>query len=1011
MRRISTGVTFVVSVFAVFLLSAAPSSQGRQPGRFDIEAIGAREAVAREILVKFQEPPHPLQIGQLAADADAEGLQPVGRTGVIRVTSRSRSAATLLAALRNRRDLAFVEPNYVVHAFSDPGDTYFPLLWGLKNIGQPVNGGAAGTAGADIRAAAAWDLTVGSASNVVAVVDTGIDYTHSDLAPNMWSAPAPFTVTIRGVQITCEAGTHGFNAIARTCDPMDDHNHGTHVAGTIGAAGNNGAGVAGVNWVTSLMGLKFLDAAGTGNIADAIDAMDFALQTKQIFAASGGANIRVLSNSWGGGDFSQAFLDAINAANDDDMLFVAAAGNNGLPNDLVPQYPASYAAPNVIAVAATTNTDTRASFSNYGVKTVHLGAPGVNILSTIRGGVYGFSNGTSMATPHVSGAAALTLSHCALDTADLKTVLVDSVDPVPALATRTISGGRLNVHKALLSCSDPPGAPTNLTAIAGDGQIKLTWSAAANAATYRVKRSDAPGGPYTTIASSIKATQYINTNLTNGTTYYYVVSAANILGESGDSNEASATPKLPADMDVSAFTVPSTAIAGSTISVSVTTKNAGIGSADPSTTRFFLSTNAVFEPTDEVLQNAQAVPALAPGTLLTSSITVGIPSDLPAGAYYLIAKADADDVLLESSESNNTYARGFSVGPDLVVSTISVPAAAAPGATITATYTVKNQGTVAAGASTVEFLWSTNISLDAGDPSLGATGVGALVPNGTQSGQIALQIPPGVTLGTYYIFATSDSANVVAEAKESNNETRASIDIGGDLEVSSLVAPAVLGIGMPFTATDTTTNAGGTTVGQSVTYFYLSPNAGLSADDTFLGSRTVASLGAGDASTVNTTLTIPEGTPAGSYYLFAKADGPNAVTETQESNNTDIKSAKVGPDLTVSISSVTTPVHAGATTAVKDTVTNKGGNNAGPSEVRYYFSTNTVVDAADTLLAETRAVGLLVPNGTSTATTPVTIPAGTAPGLYYMIAQADGAGSVAESSESNNTYARQIRVD
>jgi subtilase family serine protease len=225
----------------------------------------------------------------------------------------------------------------------------------------------------------------------------------------------------------------------------------------------------------------------------------------------------------------------------------------------------------------------------------------------------------------------------------------------------------------------------------------------------------------------------------------------------------------------------------------------------------------VFDPTDEVLQEAQAVPALAPGMMLTSSITVGIPSDLPAGAYYLIAKADADDVLLESSESNNTYARGFSVGPDLVVSKLTVPSTAAPGATVTATFTVQNKGTTGAAASTIEFFWSTNISLDAGDPSLGSTGVGSLVPNGTQSGQIALQIPPDVTLGTYYIFAMSDSANAVAEAKESNNDTRASIDIGGDLEVSSLVAPAVLGIGVPFTATDTTKNAGGTTVGQSVT--------------------------------------------------------------------------------------------------------------------------------------------------------------------------------------------------
>ena len=244
-------------------------------------------------------------------------------------------------------------------------------------------------------------------------------------------------MTIGDVSIVCQAGTHGFNAIARTCDPRDDHNHGTHVSGTIGAAGNNALGVAGVNWIASLMGLKFLDSTGTGTVADAIDAIEFALQAKQAFAATGGANVRILSNSWGGGDFSQALLDQINAANDQEMLFVAAAGNNGLPNDLFPTYPASYNATNVVAVAATTSTDTRAYFSNYGAQSVHPGAPGVNILSTNRDNAYGSSSGTSMAAPHVSGAGALLLSHCLLDTAQLKATLLDSVDPVSSMATTT----------------------------------------------------------------------------------------------------------------------------------------------------------------------------------------------------------------------------------------------------------------------------------------------------------------------------------------------------------------------------------------------------------------------------------------------------------------------------------------------------------------------------------------------------------------------------------------------
>ena len=197
----------------------------------------------------------------------------------------------------------------------------------------------AGNTGADISAVEGWDIALGTASIVVGVVDTGIDYNHPDLAANIWSAPAPFTVVIGGVSITCEAGTHGFNAITRTCDPMDDHNHGTHVSGTIGAVGNNAVGVAGVNWVSSIMGLKFLSASGSGPIADAADAMDFAIQVKTIFAGTGGANIRILSNSWGGGGFSQTMLDLIKEANDQEMLFVAAAGNSGISNDFIPAYP------------------------------------------------------------------------------------------------------------------------------------------------------------------------------------------------------------------------------------------------------------------------------------------------------------------------------------------------------------------------------------------------------------------------------------------------------------------------------------------------------------------------------------------------------------------------------------------------------------------------------------------------------------------------------------------------
>src|SRR5262249_20719910 len=171
-----------------------------------------------------------------------------GSAGVRRFHSRSFDAQVLTDFFKTHPNVEYAEPNYILHTTAVPNDPAFNQLWALQNLTQP---------GADIGAVAAWDVTTGSRGNVVAVVDTGIDYTHEDLAANAWSAPANFTVHIGGVTVTCAAGTHGFNAILKTCDPADDNGHGTHTSGTIGAAGNNGLGVAGVNWTASVMGAKF----------------------------------------------------------------------------------------------------------------------------------------------------------------------------------------------------------------------------------------------------------------------------------------------------------------------------------------------------------------------------------------------------------------------------------------------------------------------------------------------------------------------------------------------------------------------------------------------------------------------------------------------------------------------------------------------------------------------------------------------------------------------------------
>lgn len=434
---------WAVAFCLLTLFASLVAAQGRS------EIFNDHNVAAQEVLVKFRSPT--LQnIGNALNAADADEIQALGGIpGLFRLHSRTRNAAALVRLLSMFADVEYAEPNYIVEA-SDltPNDFANFNLWGMTRISAPAAWGGGWT---------------NSADSVVAVVDTGIDYGHPDLSANVWSSPAAFSVLIGQTPITCPAGSHGFNAITNTCNPMDDNGHGSHVSGTIGAVGDNGMGVAGIGWTASIMGLKFLNANGSGTTANAINAIEFAIQA----AANAGANVRVLSNSWGGGGYSQALLAEIDKANTSNMLFVAAAGNNGRNNDSKPSYPASYNAPNVVAVAATDSNDQLASWSNYGAASVHLGAPGVGIWSTIPNlavsrssqcvagaGCYDIYSGTSMAAPHVSGAAALVLSQCALGTAaDMKANLLSTVDQVASLVGKVSSGGRLNLNNAIQNCS------------------------------------------------------------------------------------------------------------------------------------------------------------------------------------------------------------------------------------------------------------------------------------------------------------------------------------------------------------------------------------------------------------------------------------------------------------------------------------------------------------------------------------------------------------------------------
>jgi len=416
----------------------------------DISLSETQSFGAPEILVKFKNGISQDAIDRLTAQRhdrvedrfeNAEGWDAIDDLD-------NADAATLVKEYQQLPEVEYAEPNYEINLDEATAGPLVPILphdpqfndqWALANSGQ-----RGGTKGADISATTAWAKTTGSDEVVVAVLDTGVDYNHEDLTENMWRRPEKMEP-----YYDKELGTiddeFGFNAIDTTADPMDDNGHGTHCAGIIGAEGENDLGIAGVNWKVQIMPLKFMNASGSGSTKDAIEAINYVIERKKA-----GVNVRIISASWGSTQKSRALGDVIRKAYENDILFVAAAGNSTVDNDRTPHYPSSYDSPNVISVAALDRNDALASFSNWGVKSVAIAAPGVDILSTWLDNQYEEKSGTSMATPVVSGVAALVLAeHPHMTVDELKKKLLTSVDPVAALKGKTVTAGRINATKAL----------------------------------------------------------------------------------------------------------------------------------------------------------------------------------------------------------------------------------------------------------------------------------------------------------------------------------------------------------------------------------------------------------------------------------------------------------------------------------------------------------------------------------------------------------------------------------
>jgi subtilisin family serine protease len=355
-----------------------------------------------------------------------------------------------------------LEPDFALSRSLMPNDPSLSQLWGLHNTGQ-----SGGVVDADIDAPEAWDVTTGSRSVVIGVIDSGVDVSHPDLAANIWRNPGE----IPGNGIDDDNNgfiddVSGWDFVSNDNVPQDGDGHGTHVAGTIGGVGNDGRGVTGVNWQVSLLPLKFLSDSGSGSTAAAIAAINYATALR-----ARGVNIVATNNSWGGGGFSSALQDAIRRHGEAGILFVAAAGNESSNNDTVAAYPANYALPNVISVAALDRSDQLASFSNYGATKVHIGAPGVAIYSTTPGNRYASYNGTSMAAPHVAGVAGLLAAANPQATmAEMRAAILDSAVPIPALSGSATTGGRLNAAAALQRIA--PVAGPRVLAVTPAGEIQ-----------------------------------------------------------------------------------------------------------------------------------------------------------------------------------------------------------------------------------------------------------------------------------------------------------------------------------------------------------------------------------------------------------------------------------------------------------------------------------------------------------------------------------------------------------
>lgn len=777
---------------------------------------------------------------------------------------KDMSLEEAIAAYQVEPDVEYAEANYRFTVQTTPNDSYFNYLWGLYNTGQ-----TGGTSGADVNAPQAWDITTGSNHVVVAVIDTGVDYNHPDLCGNIWVNLAEFSgqPQVDDDENGYVDDTYGINTYGHNSDPTDDHGHGTHVAGTVGASGNNGTGVAGVAWSVQIIGCKFLGSEGYGYTDGAIECLEYVRALKDK-----GVNIVATNNSWGGGGYSQALYDAIDAQRKSDILFIAAAGNDNCDNDQYDFYPASYFLPNVLSVAATDQNDSKAWFSNYGKRAVHVGAPGTDIVSLRAEGtnMYGDANhfippgnssaeyykasGTSMATPHVTGLAALIKSQNPdRGWVEIKNLILSGAEEEIPFYGGTIAG-RMNAYHSLTCTNSPVFSAIEFPASFQAGVPTLLSALSINC--------ESPSGPVTVTASSGEVISLMDDGISPD-----LVAGDGIFSASWTPTSQCSyiTFSSPAGEEI----VPAPAIS---------TGSLPSGLLNTSYSRILQASGGAPPYTWSVYSGS-----LPEGLSLNGS--TGTISGIPS-------KTGTRSFMIKVTDSRTAFTmKQFSITVkevDLIIASVSGPASTNLGDQIAVTTTVKNRGSGESGGFYVSIYLSADAIITTYDRAITTFYVSPLPADAQRTYTSKPLIPGTLALGTYYIGAIADTGNRVGESNENNNAlagNQVSVLSRVDLVITSVSGPATASLGQQIGFTATVKNQGSANAGQFYVTVYLSTDSTITKADLEMSSGFVSGLAPGAQKTLTINSTIPASVAPGPYTIGAIADSRKTVAESNENNN------------------------------------------------------------------------------------------------------------------------------